>query len=810
MTEIFEDFRHTIRGLLRSPAYTITCLLTMTIGIGATITILSVVYSVLFKPLPFAEPDRLVAIAREGSTRLSGQIFLQIREHARSFEHVVGQSGRLGWNVIAGQEAEYLEGFRISRGYFAALGIRPALGREFTEQEDQPGGPSAVILSGELWRRRFQERADVIGTTVLLGGVPHTVVGVMPAGIQTFPAADLWTPLRVSPADNSWNYDVFARLRGGVTVAQATSEIQSLRASLVVTGPNRDTQPPALIVTPYQTALVGDKSRALYVLLAAVTLLLVIACANVAALQLVRGTARLRELAVRIALGGRRRVVQLLLVEAAVHAVLAASFGLAAALWAIRIAPTFVPEELLAQTRVSVEWPVVLASVGLAVVTVVLCALVPALDLAQTGIHTALQSGAARHTASAHTVRRLRVIASGEMALTAVLLVAAGLLIKTYTNMRRAELGFDPRNVLVASMSLRGSLDGMEPLAFFDRALARLREVPGVESAAVASSIPVDRGLNLPIESPPERASREVISVDWVYVSPDYFETLRIPLLRGRRFTPHDRSAGAPVAIVNEAFAREYFGGPAALGRQIRLVKGLQGDPPREIVGIVGNVKSASSAAQSDAPNALAAAAPPTIYVPVAQVPPGLMNLAHNFVHVHWIVRGRGMDAETQAAVRATLAREQPLLPVIGLRSMAEVVAEAIATERFHAVIVAAFAIVAMILAGVGLYALFAYSVKQRTQEIGIRMALGARPADIVAQFGREALSISVIAIGAGFGLALALSRVLQSVIWGVEALDPGTYITAAGLLVLCGIAVTLASAGRAAFIDPADALRSE
>jgi len=654
----WRDLQYAVRTLRREPSFTLAALATLALGIGATAAIFAVVNAVLLQSPPYPEPDRIVALTYPDGGSQTGQIFHYVREHARSFDRVAALAGSSGWNLVVGERAEYVTGVPVSEGFFDVLGVRPLIGRGFTRGEDQPNGPPAVVLHEAVWRRLFGARSEAIGETLLLGGVPHTVVGVMPAHFRTTPSADVWTALRVSPADNSWNYAVIGRLRAGVTMSQATSELSALKVGL---RPQlRDVSERRIQMMrwiSYRQWLGLSGRDPLLLLLAAVLFLLLLTSVNVAGLQVVRGAARRREMATRAALGGGRgRLVQQVLVESLLLALVGAALGVALAYGGIRALETLAPAGLLEGRSLALDWRVLGFTLACAVGAAAFFGLMPALGAARVDLRAALWD-AGRHTAGRHAVWLRRTLGVAEVALAVLLLAGAALFMRTLVNMHRAPLGFDPSHLVVGQMSLQGTTKqtSEDLAAFFERTLERIRNLPGVQAAAVGNNIPVERGLNLALDPPPGALIADIRAVDWRYVTADYFTVFRIPLRSGRLFDRRDGSRGAPVAIVNAAFSRTYFGGSAAaLGRVLHLTD--RDDLPREIVGVVADVKGRSGAGWTSGPNALGSAAPPTIYVPVAQVPEPILDAVHHFFPVSWVIRTSGdmeIVPDVQSAVRA-------------------------------------------------------------------------------------------------------------------------------------------------------------
>ncbi|MPZ19693.1 MAG: FtsX-like permease family protein [Luteitalea sp.] len=807
---ISHDVRYAVRALGHTPAFTAAALVTLALGIGATAAIFSVVNAALLKPPPYPEPDRMLVLTSAGGGAQTGEVFHDVRERLRSFETIAAIGGGTGWNLVAGDRAEYVEGLPVSSGYFDVLGVRPIMGRGFTAAEDQPDGPHAVILSHSLWRRFFDGSSKAIGQQLLLGGIPHTVVGVTPPEFQSFPPADLWTPLQVSPQSNAWNFAVFGRLRPGMAPAQAASELDLRRLAMQEDLRSISEQRSRSIMwIPYQQWLGLANRDALLILLAAVGCLLLIACANVASLQLVRGIGRRREMATRAAVGAwSARLMQQVLTESILLGMAGAVLGLVVARWGVRSLLALLPEGWLIGP-VDLDWRVLLVTLVLAVGAGILFGLVPAVGAARLDVRSVLGAGG-RQTAGPRMMWLRRAFAVTEVALAVVLLVGAGLLIRTFVNLRSAELGFDPSNIVVGKMSLQGSTaqSREQPAVFFERTLARLREVPGVLSAAVASNVPVEQGLNLPLEPPPDALIRDGRAVDWRYVTSEYLELFQIPIRAGRGFDARDRADGVPVALVNEAFASTYFGG-AAVGRSLQLERNL-GDPPREIVGIVRDVKSRSHSGWTSSRSALGTAAAPTIYVPATQVPDTVFETVHHFLPVSWVVRTNGPSGAVAPAIQQVVGTIEPTLPFIQFQSMEEVIAKDVDEQRFLMVLLAVFAGVALTLALIGIYGLVAHSASQRTQEMGLRMALGAGPLRVLGQFLREGFKLAIIGVAIGLIAAAGLSQVLTYFVFGVTPLDPVTFVAVGAVSMLAALLATLVPAVRAANIDPSVALRWE
>ena len=811
MDGFWQDVRLAARSLRRAPAFALASLTTLALGIGATSAIFSVVDAVLLESPPYPEPHRILVLGYSDGGNQPGQMFHYIRERARGFQHIAAYGGSSGWNLVVGDHAEYVRGLPVSQGFFEALGIAPLVGRAFSRIEDEANGPRGVVLSEPLWRRLLGARRDAIGETVQLGGVPHTIVGVMPAAFRTVPAADLWTALRVSPTNNSWNYTVIGRLADGVSVAQAASDLERLQPDI-----HRDLREiseahiQSLRWIAYQEWLGLGSRDALLLLIGAVVCLLVIACVNVASLQLVRAVGRRREVATRSALGaGTARLLRQVLTESVLLALLGAGLGILVAHWSVQALPALLPARLLDGRTVNVDWRVLGVTLALAVAAGLFVGLAPALGARQIDLRTALWEGA-RSTAGRPTMWLRRAFAVAEVALAVVLLVGAGLLIRTFVNMRNVELGFDPSNVVVGKMSLQGSTNQTREqlAAFFEQSLARLRETTGATAAAVANNVPVERGLNLALEPSAGGLVDQTRAVDWRYITPEYFTVFGIPLRAGRAFDERDQAHRAPVVVVNEAFAEAYFGTTHVLGRSVQLVRSLE-DPPREIVGVVADVKGLSGSGWTRGPTALGSAVAPVMYVPAAQVPDNILRLVHRFFPISWAIRTPRTGAAISAA-QGVIKSVEPRLPFIRFETMEQVIARDLEVQRFLMTLLGVFAAVSLALAAVGMYGLVAYTATQRTQEVGIRMALGATRAGVLRVFLAEGVAPVALGLVIGLSAAALASRLVTSFVFGIEALDPLTFATVGATLVLVNGAATLVPALQASRIDPMQALRLE
>ena len=804
MESMRHDIRLAVRSIRRAPAFALASLATLAVGIGATTAIFSVVDAALLEPPPYPEPHRILALGYQ-----DGQTFHYVRERARGFQRIAAHGGSSGWNLLIRDRAEYVRGVPVSEGFFDVLATAPLLGRGFSRVEDEANGPRAVMVSEQLWRRLLEARPDAIGEVVALGGVPHTIVGVMPAGFRTVPGADVWTPLRVRPTDTSVNYTVIGRLAEGVSPAQVTTDLARLKQDIPrdlrgISEPRSQ----ALRWLSYREWLGLASRDVLLLLLGSVLVLLVIACVNVASLHLVRAIARRREMATRSALGGNAgRLLQQVLTESMLLALAGAALGIVVARWGVETLLTLVPAGLLEGRTVNLDWRVLSATLAVAVAAGIFFGLVPALVARRLDLRTALWDGA-RNTAGRPAMWLRRGFAIGQIALPVVLLVGAGLFVRTFINMRSEDLGFDPSNVVIGKMSLQGSTgQTREGLALlFERSLSRLRDLPDVSAAAVGNNIPVERGLNLALEPPMGALVEQMRAVDWRYVTPEYFTLFGIPLRAGRTFDDRDHARSAAVVVVNEAFARAYFGTTQVLGRVVQLARDL-GDPPREIVGVAADVKGVSGSGWTRGLNALASPVAPAMYVPAGQVPDNILQLVHRFFPISWTVR-TSRPGEAVTAVHDVIRSIDPRLPFIRFETMEQVIARDLEMQRFLTTLLGVFAAVSLTLAVVGIYGLVAYAASQRTQEVGIRIALGATRATVLGAFLKEGLSLVALGLAIGLSGAALAGRLVRSLVFGVEPLDPLTFAVVGATLVLVTGLATLVPALHASRTDPLRALR--
>ena len=812
LLDLGQDLRLAVRTLARSPGFTVSAVLILGFGLGAATALGSLINAIFVRPLPFPEPHRIVNVVEHrlsGPTPVLPQAAIALlRDRSRAFSALAGIGTSPGMNLVSERGSSYIRNLEVTAGYFQVLGVEPRLGRAFARDDEI--GPATVVLSHAAWNGHFGGDPDVVGAEVRLGGRPHTVIGVMPSHLRSFQDAAAWTPFRPDPRGLGRNYQLIGRLAAGWTVPQAEAELQplgtailaELNAELSAQLPEGVNLPDVVRVgvQPRHDVLAGPSSGAVWPLTLAVGAMLLIVCTNAAGLQLARAVGRRRELAVRAALGGGRgRLLRQLLTESIVLSTAGGALGVAVGAWGIGTLVTRLPQ--LAVWGVDVDASVLSASLGAAVATGLGFGLLPALLAVRAGPADALRGGQSRSVTTGRASRARRSLLITQVALSTMLLVAAAVFLRTFVELRTADLGFDPRNVLTARASLQGPMyrspDAVTDL--YRATLTDLARLPGVAAAAATNNLPVERGLNLAMRRMPEN---ELVpgAVDWRYVVGDYLRVLRIPLVAGRAFGEADRGAGgAPVALVNEAFARRFGGGRTVLGMRLQMTAIEVDDRVREVVGVLGDVRTQGVTATR-----------PTVFVPVEQVPGDLLGGVHGFFQVHWAVRTQDDGTHLVPSVERIIREADPLLSITAFRTMDEVVGGALSGIRFRSVLLGLFAAAGLTLAAAGLYGLVAYTVAQRRKEIGVRLALGASGGRVTAHFARGAIALAGIGGVVGAGASWLFVGVLRRLSVDAPPLDPWTVAGAMLVLAAASVAATVVPAHRAARVDPLSTLRVE
>ena len=811
---LWRDVRLAFRVLRRTPAFTITAVTTLALVIGANSAVFSLADRLLLRPLPYPQPERLAYVntttseprGTYTSVGQEGAAWETVRDHVPSIDAAVFAGTGGGVNLVAGDVAIYVQQQRVSAGYFRVLGVLPRAGREFTLDEDVTGGPPVAILSHALWRRAFHGDDAILGKSVLLRGEPYTVVGVMPDGFTNLWEVEIWTPLRPSKSGEGGgtNYEIIARLKKDATPAQAEGELRAASAPEVfVSRGNSKDSTSTLGLSPMHEVLADGVRQPLVMLSAAVGVVLLIACVNLAALLLARAGSRAKEIATRMALGsGRRAIVRQLMVEAMLVALAGGFAGIFVGYVGLEGLKSLGGGTFSDWNRVTLDARVAGITLGLAALTSVIFGLVPAWQASRLDVQSALADGGSRSIAGSarHWPRRVLVVA--EVALGVTLLVTAGLLLHTFVNLRRIDPGFDPSNLATGSASLQDARYGTvaSVTRLFDESLSRLRREPGIESAAVSLGLPYERLLNMGFRWV---GGAEAMTSNVGYVSDGFFETMKLPLRQGRTVRETDRENTPPVVVVNETFASLYSKDQPALGRRLRL-SGVE----REVVGIVGDAKQASSGFFVTGMTRGPIASKPTIYLPVAQTNDGMLRMVHTWFKPVWSVRSRA-TAQASVAIREALTSTDALLPVAESRTMDAVMARPIAQQRLLMILVGVVAGVAILLSAIGLHGLIAHAVAERRREFGIRLALGATPGGTVRQVAISGLTLAAIgAVGGGL-LSLVAARLVESFVWPAGTTDPLTYAGVAVVFLLVAIVASILPALSILRLDPAQTLRT-
>ena len=805
------DLRFALRQLRKSPAFTLVVIGTLALCIGVNTAVFSVLDAVLLRSAPYPEADRLAVVvtaSHGGSTEnintsQTGALFEAVRDHVPGLD-VAANGGTGGVNFAAGDRPEYIQQQRVSAGYFRVLGIAPRIGREFSREEDVPDGAAVAILSHAFWQRAFRGDAAMLGRTISLRGEEYAVVGIMPPDFRASAPVDVWTPLRPSRQGEGGgsNYEVIARLKPGVSWAQAGEQLRSLSQAL-----NADPGFPREVknfeerIIPLQTGATQDVRSELLVTWAAVLMVLLIGCVNIAGLLLARAGGRSREIATRLALGGSRTaIVRQLLIESVLLALGGGIVGIAAGAFALDWLKQLGAEKNQLWYPIELDARVLAVMMAIALLTSLLFGLAPALHTSRLDIRSVLNE-AGRGIAGGRRRWTRGALVAAEVALSLVLLIGAGLMVRTLAWLNALNPGFDTHNVLAAQASLQDAR--YQTAAVVDRlymqTLERMRRIPGVQSAAVALTLPYERPLNDGFRTV-DGDDREPHAGEFVYSTPTYFETMRIPLLAGRAFRESDTPQRTHVVVVSESFARRYFHGDA-LGRHLKLGKEIG-----EIVGICGDVQQHSGLSGEQGPLSVE----PTVYLPVSQLSDGFVKLIHTWFSPKWVIRTSGPTANLTAQIRAAVAAVDPKLPVAHFRTIDQLRNLHTGSQRYLAALFSILAGLALLLAAIGLYGLISQSMAQRKHELGIRLALGATARQTIAGVMRPGILLAMAGIGAGLGMSLIAVRFLRSMLWGVRETDPVTFATTAGILLLVAALASLMPALRILRMDPAETLRNE
>jgi putative ABC transport system permease protein len=812
METLMQDLRYAFRTLLKNPGFSFVAVLVLALGIGANSAIYTVVNAVLLRPLPYPDSGRLVQVYRQFKTGVSEAVsatkFLYWKEHGQSFEFLAAYDVLGGgMNLTEVDQSERVSAIRVSPEFFRVLGVGPRVGRDLQAQDGLPGARRVAVISDGLWRRRFGADARIIGRPIRLSGEDHLVVGVMPRNFKFENPVDVWTVLRLEPGaeDNSNMYLVLGRLRAGATLGSARGDVAALGERFRSDYPKLMEGQEAVGVRPYLEFVVGEVRPALMILLGAVALVLLIACANVANLLLARGISRTREIVLRAVVGaGRWRIARQLLTESLMLSLLGGAAGLLLGWWGLKILQAFNPVDLPRLNETGLDGSVLLYTLALSLATGALFGLGPAFQAVRLDLQEALKEGGSRSTAGAQRQRLRGSLLVGEFALALMLLIGSALLVQSLLRIQRVEPGIDPRNVLTMKMSLGGSGYGTTAAVddLLHRVIQRIESLPGVGAAAAVSSLPFELGPDSGFHIP-GRPRDEEVSAQIRVATPHYFKAMRMPVIRGRGIEDTDTMGSLRVMVINETLARRLFQGADPLGKELVMggdPAGELGETPRQIVGSVGDSRE----------QGLDQPVPPTVFIPFAQLPDPLMAIFSKILPTCLVVRTAGEPTGYSTAIQAELSAVDRRQPVSDVRSMERIIAESIGRRRFNALLLTIFAIVALVLAAAGIYGILSYSVSQRSNEIGIRMALGATRAGALRLVMREAMVLAGVGVALGLAGALLLTRVLSGFLFGVRATDPLTLAGTSLFLMTVAAVSSFLPALRATTVDPATALRSE
>jgi predicted permease len=806
-----QDLRYGARTLITGGTVTVVAVVTLALGIGANTAIFSIVNGILLKPLPYDRPDELVLVTERHGERpisVAWMNYVDWKAFNRVFSDMAATNGVFLTLTRSDAEPERLLGARVTASYFSTLGVEPLVGRTFTDQEDNVGGEPVIVLSEGAWHRLFGGDASIVGRALTLSGTPYTVIGVMPASfvIQN-PPVEAWISLGrirdvMGPRSNHNGSSVVARLKPGVSIQQARADMDAIAARLAAEYPatNRDI---GVVIDSLHDRLVGPVlKQALLVLAGAVAFVLLIACANVANLLLARGAARQREIALRTALGaGRGRLLRQLLTESVILAVAGGVAGIVLGAWGLRALLAAVPDNLARIDVVRVDGQTLAFTACVTLLTGIVFGLAPALHVSKSDLNEVLKEGGRAGTRGtrAHWIRSSLVVA--QVALSLVLLVGAGLMLRSVAELHATSTGVEPAGVVAAGVALPGAryAEADARRLFVRQVMDRLASTPGVEAAGAITPLPLSGNgwqTTFAIEGRPEPEPGKYPGMDIARITPDYFRVMRIRLLLGRAFTWRDDENGPPVAIIDETFARAWFPGEDPVGKRIKIDAGHpppdQPPPPwRTIVGVVNHVKNYGVDEESRV----------ELYVPFAQRPVSSLNL---------VVKSAGDAAAVGRIVREAVRNVDSTLPIFSVRTMEDYLARTITPNRLMMIVLALFAAVALVLAAVGIYGVMSYAVAQRTSEIGIRMALGAHPGNVLALVVGHGMALTAAGLALGVGAAYWMTKLLATLLFGVTATDVVTFSAVVALLGAVAFFASFIPARRAARIDPLSALRYE
>ena len=801
MERLIQDIRYGVRMLLKRPGFTLIAIITLALGIGANTAIFSVVNGIVLRSLPYADPERLAYISldrRDQGQRftVSRADYLILKENMKSFEKIAEYRGeRL--NMTGGREPERIVGTWATAEFFSTLGVDAAIGRTFYPDEGQPGNPLVAVISNSLWQRHLNSDPDAIGRTISLNDKTYTIIGVMPQDFKFMYATEVWPILQLNTQQRRppFGWRMIGRLKPGVSPQQVRAEFDAMHDEALRLYP--DNSDWAYESEPLKEVIVGNLRPMMLVLLVAVGFVLLIATGNVANLLLSRAAAREREIAIRAAMGASRsRLVRQLLTESLLLAVAGGALGLLLAVWGVDLLVALEPGNLPRLNEVTIDNSALLFTSLISLASGVLFGLAPALQLSRTNLNDSLKEGG-RSMTGARGQRMRGTLVVAQMALALMLLVGAGLMVRSFIRLQKVNPGFEPEGLLTLQLSLPETRysESSKVAAFYRQLIERVRALPGVQTASFSDSVPPQNLAILEmfeVEGQPTPEGQNYPLAEELFIGADYFRTLGIPVLQGRHLAETDNPDSPPVALINQTMARRYFPEGDAIGKHIRAGGFGPGDPWITIVGVVGNVKY----------NGLNAEEAPTIYAPFEQ------NQIRGSVYI--LLRTATDPQNLIAAVRHEVEQMDSDLPIANIKTGEKLLAESVGQPRFNTMLIAIFALIALLLAAIGIYGVISYSVTQRTHEIGIRMALGARTVDVLAMVIRQGMKLALIGVGVGLIAAFALTRLMENLLFKVSATDLLTYAAITVLLSGVALVACYVPARRATKVDPMVALRYE
>jgi putative ABC transport system permease protein len=820
---LLTDVRYALRCLRRSAGFTVTAVSALALGIGSTTAVFSVVNAVLLKPMPVRDPDRFVVpvntmVAPNGQTAFGAMAspakFAFWRAQSSVLQDVSAYSlGQM--NYTGGEVAEQLRSMRASADFLSGLGSPILRGRVFTPEQDVPNGPRVALIGASFWERRFGSDPQILGRSISLDGEPYTVIGIVahdPAKLEFGPLPDVIVPFQLDPdsADQGHYFATVARLKPGVSLEQARARLQASAAEYRAKFPAGLGPKEGFSVVRFREAAIGGTGPLLWVLLGAVGLVLLIACANVANLLLVRATGRRREFAIRAAIGsGRGRILRQLLTESLLLSLTGGALGLLLGYAGIRallaVNTAGLPRVGANGDAVAMDWRVMGFALALSLLTGIVFGLFPAITGSRADLNTILKDSNGRLGTGLRQIKIRATLVVSEVSLAVVLLVGSALLIRTFVALYAVDRGFDSRNMVTMRMSLTGPkyLKSAGVADTVREGLERIRALPGVVAATAACCVPLENGFALPFNVAGRRSPGVGGTAGWADIAPGYFEVFKIPVKRGRTFTDRDTVAAPPVALINEAMAKQYWPDSDPLQDRILLGRGmmkqLKNEPARQIIGIVGNVRDGG----------LGVDPRPSVYVPQAQIPDALNALSMGTTPIAWVVRTRTDPRRLGPVIRDQL-RIVTGLPAADVHSMEQTVSLSTGRRRFNMLLMTVFGSVALLLAAIGIYGLMAYSVEQRTQDFGIRLALGAQASQVRNMVVRQGMALTLVGVVAGLGAAWALARLIESLLFGVKGRDPMVFICVPIVLAAVALFAIWFPANRASRVSPIESLRYE